>query len=390
MRTVKLFVYLMLAAAAYLVSCSGSKNEFTINGKITGDLKDSVYLYYENDSGKMVRLGEAIDKNGKFSLTGKVVNPTMATLVLRSKDDDQYGMGNHAGFILEPGKITVDGKTGEFENAIITAGPNQQEYNDLMALKKPLYDEMRKVWDAAGKESDPEKADSIKSLNDPIIEKVKTIDLAFIEEHPTSITTAYNLRMYVSSLDCDKLSYYFERLSPELKESKMGQELLKEINNLKAGSPGAVAADFTANDINGSSFSLSDFKGKYVIIDFWASWCVPCRKSFPHMIGLYNQYRDKGLEIICIADDDRNPEAWKAAIEKDNTGMWHHALRGFDVDKRMKNEENPNDISDKFGIHSLPTKILIDPQGMIIGRYVGEGDTEDTSSIDAKLKEIFG
>lgn len=390
MKTVKLYVYFMLAAAMYLVSCNSSKNEFTIQGTITGELKDSVFLYYENDSGKMITLGESLAENGEFTLKGTVGYPTMATLVLRDSGDKPYFSGNQTMVILEPGKITLEAKTGDFINAVITGGESQKEYNELMTLKNPVYAQLQEIYNTASKETDPDKADSIKRQAEPLMRQAEEIDFEFFKNHPSSLVTAFTLQFYVSSLDYEKLTNYYEGLSAEIKQSRLGKDLLKEINNLKAGSPGSTAADFTTTDVNGNLLSLADFKGKYVIIDFWASWCVPCRKSFPHLIGLYNQYKDKGLEIICIADDDKNPEAWKAAIEKDNTGMWHHALRGLDMDKRMKNEENPNDISDKFGIHSLPTKILIDPNGVIIGRYVGDGETEDTSSIDAKLKEIFG
>lgn len=387
MKTTRFFLY-FLAIAAFLMACSKSNNEFTIEGKITGELKDSIYLYYENDSGKMIILGEALAENGEFTLTGKVTTPVIASLMLRNSGDNNYYSDNQATVILEPGKIEFQAKTGDFINASINGGKGQQEFNELVKLKKPVYAQLQEIYKSAEKAKDALEADSIKELATPLMEEAQKIDLAFFEEHPTSIATAYSLQMYVSSLDYGKLTYYYERLSPEIKQSKLGKNILSEINALKAGSPGATAANFTATDMNGKTFSLSDFKGKYIIIDFWASWCVPCRKSFPHMIGLYNQYKDKGFEVICVADDDRNQEAWKAAIEKDQTSMWHHTLRGFDMEKRMKNEENENDISDKFGIHALPTKILVNPEGIIIGRYVG--NDEEDNSLDAKLKEIFG
>jgi thiol-disulfide isomerase/thioredoxin len=134
---------------------------------------------------------------------------------------------------------------------------------------------------------------------------------------------------------------------------------------------------------------LTDFRGKYVLVDFWASWCVPCRAGNPHLLSLYAKYKDKGFEIIGVSDDDSNHEAWKKAVEKDGIGVWKHVLRGL---KRDPNSEYGFDksasISDRYGISSLPTKILIDPAGVIIGRYGGGG--EDDAAMDKKLAEVFG
>jgi thiol-disulfide isomerase/thioredoxin len=124
------------------------------------------------------------------------------------------------------------------------------------------------------------------------------------------------------------------------------------------------------------------------LLDFWASWCVPCRKGNPHLLSLYSKYKDKGLEIIGVSDDDNNHEAWQKAVDKDGIGVWKHVLRGLDMKKRLAGEENESDISQYYGIHSLPTKILIDPNGIIIGRYGGGGESDE--AMDKKFAEIFG
>ncbi|RYG08102.1 MAG: TlpA family protein disulfide reductase, partial [Chitinophagaceae bacterium] len=140
-----------------------------------------------------------------------------------------------------------------------------------------------------------------------------------------------------------------------------------------------------AIDIGGKPLSLADFKGKYVLLDFWASWCVPCREGNPHLKKLYAQYKNKGLEIIGVSDDDSKPYAWKAAVAQDQIGMWKHVLRGL---KRVGDTyDRTNDISENFGIHTLPTKILIDRNGKIVGRYGGGGESDE--AMDKKLAEIF-
>ncbi len=120
-----------------------------------------------------------------------------------------------------------------------------------------------------------------------------------------------------------------------------------------------------------------------MLLDFWASWCVPCRKGNPHLKALYAQYKDKGIEFIGISDDDSNPAAWKKAVAKDDL-PWRHVLRGMDRNLMRAGKTSDKDISEKYGIHSLPTKILINPEGMIIGRYGSEGD-----ELDRMLEKSF-
>jgi thiol-disulfide isomerase/thioredoxin len=158
-----------------------------------------------------------------------------------------------------------------------------------------------------------------------------------------------------------------------------------ELEKRKLGVIGSMAKDFTTTDIESNKLSLSDFKGKYVLLDFWASWCLPCRKLNPHLKELYATYKDKGFEVIGVSDDDRNPDAWKKAVVEDAL-PWKHILRGA----KMVNgrPDLSADISAGFNISSLPTHVLIDPNGKIIGRYGGEGG-EDHASLDKKLELVL-
>ncbi|WP_285008275.1 TlpA family protein disulfide reductase [Pedobacter faecalis] len=167
--------------------------------------------------------------------------------------------------------------------------------------------------------------------------------------------------------------------------ANMDQMLASLVSELQNKLVGKKAPNFITKDVNGRKLSLESFKGKYVILDFWATWCKPCRQSHPHLISLYKKYHDKGLEIIGIADDDPRPEAWREAIAADNITMFHHALAGSDPKKRMKGEENPADIMAMYSVPALPTKFVIDKAGKVVAAYVGDSD-----KIDGKLKELFG
>jgi thiol-disulfide isomerase/thioredoxin len=172
-------------------------------------------------------------------------------------------------------------------------------------------------------------------------------------------------------------------MSHGVKESREGKLLLRGINLLIAGSPGAIAPEIIAKEINGKEIRLSQYAGKYVLLDFWASWCVPCRKYNPQLTQLYNKYREKGIEFIGISDDDRSQDAWKKAVEKDQL-QWPQVLRGLDAKKKRNNERNPNDINENYGIQLLPTKILIDPQGRIIARF-----NDEQPGLEEMLHSIF-
>jgi len=149
------------------------------------------------------------------------------------------------------------------------------------------------------------------------------------------------------------------------------------------GQPGWQAANFTTTDINGKSIKLSDFKGKYILLDFWASWCVPCRQASPHLLALYHKYNAKGFDIIGISDDDTRLQQWRNAVKTDSTAVFHQILRGA----AKKGTAQTKDLHQVYNILSLPTKILVDPSGKIIGRY-GDNDTTD-DDLDKALASAF-
>jgi thiol-disulfide isomerase/thioredoxin len=145
----------------------------------------------------------------------------------------------------------------------------------------------------------------------------------------------------------------------------------------------ATAPDFIKNDMNGNPFKLSSLKGKYVLVDFWGSWCGPCRASHPHLKQVYNKYKDKGFEILGIASEKVNDlntakESWKKAVETDGI-TWMQVINN-------DNKGAQHDVTRLYGIEGYPTKLLLDKEGKILAKWLGN----ESEELDNKLKEIFG
>lgn len=366
---------------------AAAAQQFKLTGEFTGTDTRYIYFRYTNAEGKMVLDSADVSSHKKFSFKGTVDGPTNASLYgkLQSRGMDDP---NLLYFFLEPGTLTASVKEGNFKKSHITGSRTQADMDALQKEKEPLTQQWAPFFRALDSVNkiDNFKFQEMKGGLKPYYKEMEKIDFAYIDKHPGSYLTAYLLRGYMRSLSTDALKAYYAQFPENVKKS-IGKSIQEELERRKLGVAGTMAADFSAPDINGTPLQLSSFKGKYVLVDFWASWCLPCRKGNPHLKKLYAQYKDKGFEIIGVSDDDRKPEAWKKAVEQDGIGMWKHVLRGLDMDKLLAGQYNEKDISKKYGIYSLPTKILIDPQGKIIGRY--EGGEEDDAKMDAALEAAF-
>lgn len=193
------------------------------------------------------------------------------------------------------------------------------------------------------------------------------------------------MQQYYRTLTADSLQLYYDAMGYILKESIYGDQLKDVIRRKKIRLPANRAADFSTVTNTNQTISLSDFKGRYVLLDFWAHWCVPCRKSSPDLIKLFNKYHDKGLEIIGVADDDFEQLEWRKAIENDKIGIWYNVLRGLKKNK-LEEIDKTESLNDIYNVHALPTRILIDHSGMIIGTYEG---TDADEKLQKKLSKLF-
>lgn len=340
-----------------------------------------MYLYYGGFDNQ--KTDSVIVTGGKFCFKGKIDVPFMSGTLLLGNPRD-YNNRKNWRVAIESQAITVNGDANNEKAVVIMGGKAQEELNRMTKEMSVFTDPMSELNKEYYAQQTQTGRDSISKLMEPYREQYVEYTKNYYNTHTDSYFATYYLRMDMGHMKYEDVKAVWDKLSPEVqKYGESAKDVKDELDVLEKVRPGMPAPDFTANDINGKPFTLSSLKGKVVIIDFWASWCVPCRKSNPHMRELYNKYHSRGLDLVYVSDDDSKPEAWKKAVEKDMLvgDGYHHVLRGmkWDRSKGLAGIDHTNDISDKYAIHFLPTKYLIDRKGNIVCK-IDEGE-------DAKLDE---
>lgn len=276
------------------------------------------------------------------------------------------------------------------------AQPQQRELTGADKIQKDLYeafyagmgDVMPKLMELNKAYYETNNRDSVAELMKPLQMTMGKCQKEYMEKYPSTALTAMFLNQGKSRMPIDKLKEAYAKLDETAKQTSSAKEIATEIATLERVAPGNPAPEIAKNDlVTGKPFALSSLKGKVVLLDFWASWCVPCRKSNPHVKALYEKYRKKGFDVVYVADNDSRPSDALKAIEEDGIKKYHHVLRGLkimkDANGKMTGYDKSEDVSEQYAIHFLPTKYLIDREGKIIGKVSDE-------ELDAKLKEIFG
>ena len=357
---------------------------FTITGTVANaEGKQVTLLYGPRD--KMKQETTTV-KDGRFQLKGVMDKPYSSGRLMMGEWDPRQG-GDYASLAIEEGTFTVDAPTGKLAEATVKGGKAQDDQNEYDAMVKPYTEPLAKLNEQYYAAKTDKQRNAIRKKMEPLGQKYSELMKNYYQTHPDSYLSPALFMPEMGEMSYEDIKKVYYGFSERVRLYGDTEEIEKEIDALSKTQPGATAPDFTANDINGKPFTLSSLKGKVVILDFWASWCVPCRKSNPHMKALYEKYHDKGLDMVYVSDDDGNPEAWKKAVEKDGlTGNgFHHVLRGFKMNRETGERDTTNDISEKYAIHFLPTKYLIDREGRIVCK-INEGEDE---KLDQQLAELL-
>lgn len=382
---------LIAAGCGQTQQAQGYKIEGSIKGIQSGTVK---LVSFNDDTRTSSTLDSATFTNGAFKLEGKAESPGMVTL--------QLDTGNWAlSFFLENSDISITadttgaeyydwsayggGKGARLKNYTVAGSANHDQwmaYQNDGGLKKyePVFKELGNAYNNA---KDKEEANKIKDRMDSVrtlytaLQK-RWID-SFITANPSSPAGAYLFYDYYKFNEATPVAdmeSVLAKFTGPAQSTAYFKSLTRSFEKKTALQPGNVAPDFTLLKPDSSQFTLSSLRGKYVLLDFWASWCVPCRKAIPHWKEVYNKYQPKGFEIVAVTNDSRWSD-WFKALEEEKM-PWVQVADEFPV-KNM-----PSRVGTLYMTPYLPCYVLLDKEGKVLLHNATK------EQIDGKLKELMG
>lgn len=371
---------LILSIAGFVavsVSANGqTKQPFTVTGKVNKATPGS-YVYLETNSQPSRKLDSAkVETGNTFTLKSNVADGGEVLIL-------NVGGGQKMALLLEGGETLnivadgykMDGKTGQPGQATITGSKNMEYFNQLNTLRTDMETKVT-AWNkevaAATEKKDNKKIAQIEqdyqAAEQDVVNKVK----AMLPEMGTSLASLFALNFINIESDFPTYEALAKKFETEKPNSPHAKSLIGRVARIKGISVGATAPEIALSDTSGNTVSLSSLKGKYVLIDFWASWCGPCRQENPNVVRMYNKFKDKGFAIYSVSLD-KTKENWVRAIRNDNL-TWTHVS-----DLKFWQSE----AAQKYGVQAIPATFLLDKDGKIIAKNL-RGD-----ALEQKLEEVL-
>ncbi|MDR6785384.1 peroxiredoxin [Pedobacter africanus] len=361
-----------------------AQQNFTINGKIKPTAVPSKAVLYYTVNDKFITDSTEI-KDGLFTFKGKIGEPVKGFIKLKKKlapaKPGRRTETDLLTFNVEPGNINIVSKSDSIKPAVVSGGEIADAMLKVYASRDAInakVKEFLKPFYAAPIEQQKDQAfaEPFQKGMDEFKAEMDQVAPNFVRSNPDCFLSLMLFKEYMfKALDPASSDADFSRLSPRLRNSSIGQQLQKQILSGKTFAIGQPAPDFTQNDVNGKPVKLSDFRGKYVLVDFWASWCVPCRNDNPRLKHMYDRYKDKNFTVLGVSlDKPGQKEAWLKAIDEDRL-TWTNV-------SDLKGGEN--EVAKMYLVQAIPTNFLIGPDGKILGRNLRGNE------LTKKLAELLG
>lgn len=349
-----------------------SPYSFSINGSLKNIPDNSkVYLHYKWDNKDHTDSTKV--KAGKFTFNGKGNEPNMYWITKTNNINEQPNLI----FFVDGGKTTVSGNADSLNFAKVTGGQTQKDYIDYNNLMRDFgvkQQEIVNAYNEARAKGDNNIMNTKVAEYQAMEKEVKATLEGFIKSHPKSAVSGYAIyynyqNANVAVEELERIVGLMDKSILKTKYGILGQEKLNQMRGTTIGYP---ALNFAQANPDGKMINLTDFKGKYVLVDFWASWCGPCRGENPNVVNAYNKYKDKGFTVFGVSLD-QNKDKWLQAITADHL-TWTHVsdLKGWG-----------NEAAKLYGISSIPQNLLLDKEGKIVGKNLRGAE------LDAKLEEII-
>jgi thiol-disulfide isomerase/thioredoxin len=372
---------LLLSLLASPFMAAAQSNNFTLSGKVTDykrAVNQTIYLKFKQNGKEVKDSAKLI--NGNYVFKGQLSYPVKATLQLKVADSvtkyyqQTRMLKDYAHeFYIDKGKLVANAPE-KLNSTVITGSAADQDFQALQAAVAPYHKRSNKLYEEEGQKV-YENKDSIAiakytKKSYAIQDQIDSVEKVFLFSHPQSGIVLDMLSEYTRTiLEPSEIEPFFNKIQPALKSSAEGQAYANRISRAKATANGAMAQDFILKDRNGKEVSLASLRGKLVLLDFWGSWCFPCRSTHPHLRKMYATYKDKGFEILGVASERGKPEEnykkWTAALDQDQM-TWVNVLS-----EQPKGETS---VPAKYNVNAYPTKILINKDGTIIKKFVGSGE----------------
>ncbi len=356
-----LAIIILVLLAAWSTSCSPGREDkaavdTTYRVTVTLSDLDSGALVMSYREGDQWKKDSAQGVHGHFEFKGKA--PVTRKAYIRVLGE----RGPSLALYLENGAIAVATKKDSLGDAVATGTPTNND-NAILQQEKAAVNARISALQEAYRSADKNNQallDSLDKVYEGIEESNRTATMAFIKAHPSSLVAAFEIYdLYIYNPDVAEFEGAYNLLDSSVKASTIGQEVSRQLDIAKRTDINQFAPDFTLNDTNDQPVLLSSLRGKYLLIDFWASWCGPCRRENPRLVEAYKAYHKKGFEIVGVSlDNPGDKDKWLEAIKKDKlTWLQLSDLKGWDCV-----------VAKQYGIQAIPMNFLLDPEGRIVAK----------------------